>query len=171
MKTKKEKTKIRKRLSSKAKKVIVLASFCALLLLTGVVNIMLNSNVATEANANIQSSANFFNNYRTDRVDTRNQEIAYLDAIIASETSSAEAKQSAEEERLNLVKNMETALTIENLLVAKGFNECVVTTSAGGNLSVIVKTSGLTATEVAQIVDVVMNNSSYTYDNIKILEV
>ena len=58
------KVKVRKKLSSKAKKVIILGCFCAALLLTGVVNIYLNNNIAPEANANIQSSANFFTNYR-----------------------------------------------------------------------------------------------------------
>lgn len=167
---KEKKVRVRKKLSSKAKKVIILGCFCAALLLTGIVNIYLNNNVATEANANIQSSANFFTNYRADRVDTRNQEILYLDAIIASETTSAEAKALAEAERLELVTTMDMVMTIENLLVAKGFDDAVVSTSSG-NISVIVETSGLTNTEVAQIVDVVVNNSSYSIDNIKIIEV
>ena len=167
---KEKKVRVRKKLSSKAKKVIILGCFCAALLLTGVVNIYLNNNVAAEANANIQSSANFFTNYRDDRVNTRNQEILYLDAIIASETTSAEAKALAEKERLELVTTMDMVMTIENLLVAKGFTDAVVSTSSG-NISVIVETSGLTNNEVAQIVDVVVNNSSYSIDNIKIVEV
>ena len=167
---KEKKVRVRKKLSSKAKKVVILGCFCAALLLTGVVNIYLNNNVAAEANANIQSSANFFTNYRDDRVNTRNQEILYLDAIIASETTSAEAKALAEKERLELVTTMDMVMTIENLLVAKGFTDAVVSTSSG-NLSVIVETSGLTSNEVAQIVDVVVNNSSYSIDNIKIIEV
>ncbi len=171
MKEKKEKkVKIRKKLSSKAKKVIILGCFCALLLVTGIVNIYINNSVATEANGSIQSSANFFTNYRTDRTDTRNQEINYLKAIIASEATSAEAKDAAEAEMLNLVTTMDMVMTIENLLVAKGFTNAVVSTSSG-NISVIVETSGLNKNEVAQIVDVVVNNSSYSIDNIKIIEV
>ena len=165
-----KKEKVRKKMSSKAKKVIILGCFCALLLVTGIVNIYINNNVANEANATVQSSANFFTNYRNDRVETRNQEIVYLDAIIASETTSAEAKSAAEAERLNLVTSMDMVMTIENLLVATGFDNAVVSTSAG-NISVIVETAGLTDTEVAQICDVVLNNSSYSIDNIKIIEV
>lgn len=167
---KEKKIKIRKKLSSKAKKVIILSCFCGALLLTGIVNIYLNKNVATEANGNLQSSANFFTNYRSDRVETRNQEILYLDAIIASETTSAEAKKAAEAERLELITKMDMIMTIENLLVAKGFTDAVVSTSSE-KLSVIVETSGLTNTEVAQIVDIVVNNSNYSIDNIKIIEV
>lgn len=171
MKEKKvKKEKVRKKLSTRVKKVIILGCFCALLLVTGIVNIYINNNVASDANANIQSTANFFTNYRNDRVDTRNQEILYLDAIIASETTSAEAKSAAEAERLNLVTTMDMVMTIENLLVAKGFENAVVSTSSG-NISVIVETAGLTSNEVAQICDVVLNNSSYSIDNIKIIEV
>ena len=171
MKEKKvKKEKVKKKMSARAKKVMILGCFCALLLITGVVNIYINNNVANEANASIQSTANFFTNYRNDRVDTRNQEILYLDAIIASEATSIEAKTAAEAERLALVTTMDMVMTIENLLVAKGFENAVVSTSAG-NISVIVETAGLTNNEVAQICDVVLNNSNYSIDNIKIIEV
>ena len=167
---KEKKEKIRKKLSSRAKKVIVLSCFCVLLLVTGGVNIYLNNIASEEANANVQTSANFFTNYRTDRQDTRNQEILYLDAIIASEATSAEAKANAEAERLALVTKMETIMTIENLIKAKGFEDVIVSASAG-SINVIVETAGLTSGEVAQIVDVVKNNSNYSIDNIKITEV
>ena len=123
---KENKEKIRKKLSSRAKKVIVLSCFCVLLLVTGGVNIYLNNIASEEANANVQTSANFFTNYRTDRQDTRNQEILYLDAIIASEATSADAKSKAEAERLALVTNMDMIMTIENLICSKGFENVVV---------------------------------------------
>ena len=171
MKEKKEKKeKIHKKLSSKAKKVIILSVFCLLLLVTGGVNIYLNSNATKQANANVQTSANFFNNYRTDRKETRNQEILYLEAIIASETTSAEAKANAEAERLKLITNMDSIMTIENLIRSKGFGEVIVSATSN-TINVIVETKGLTNSEVAQIVDVVKNNSDYSIDSIKITEV
>lgn len=165
-----KKVKERKKLSSKAKKVIVLSCFCVLLLVTGGVNIFINNLATQEASVNVQASGSFFTNYKTDRNDTRNQEMLYLDAIIASEATSAEAKANAETERLNLVTTMEMVMTIENLIKSKGFSEVAVSTSSG-NISVMVETAGLTTTEVAQIVDIVVNNSSYSIDNIKIIEV
>lgn len=171
MKEKKEKqVKVHKKLSGKAKKVIILGVFSLLLLVTGGVNIYLNNRATSEANANIQTSANFFNNYRTDRKETRDQEKLYLDAIIASETTSAEAKANAEAERLKLIANMDSIMTIENLIKAKGFTDVIVSATAN-TINVIVETSGLTNAEVAQIVDVVRNNSDYSIDSIKITEV
>lgn len=170
-KVKEKKTpKVRKKLSNKAKKIIVLSCFCALLLVTGGVNIAINNLATQEATANVQATANFFSNYKSDREETRSQELLYLDAIIASEATSAEAKANAEAEQLKLVKNMELIMNLENLLLAKGFSEVAVSTSSV-NITVMVETSGLQSSEVAQIVDVVVNNSDYSIDNIKIIEV
>ena len=165
-----KKVRTRKKMSSKLKKVLVLSSFCVLLLITGGVNILVNNLATDDVAAQVSSNATFFSNYRDDRQETRNQEILYLDAIIASEATSAEAKSAAEAERLALVKNMEVALKLENLILAKGFEDVVVSTSSS-NISVMVETAGLTSGEVAQIVDVVINNSDYAIDNIKIIEV
>ncbi len=171
MKEKKEKqVKVHKKLSGKAKKVIILGVFSLLLLVTGGVNIYLNNRATSQANANIQTSANFFNNYRSDRKSTRDQEKLYLDAIIASETTSAEAKANAEAERLKLITNMDSIMNIENLIKAKGFSDVIVSATAN-TINVIVETGGLTNAEVAQIVDVVKNNSDYSIDSIKITEV
>lgn len=173
MKEKKVKMpKERKKMSSKAKKAIILGVFSLLLLATGGINIYLNNRATQEANANanLQTSANFFNNYRSDRQDTRDQEKLYLDAIIASETTSAEAKANAEAERLKLVTNMDSIMNIENLIKAKGFSDVIVSANTN-TINVIVETSGLTNAEVAQIVDVVKNNSDYSIDSIKISEV
>jgi len=169
-KIKEKKTGPKKKMSGKLKKVLVLGCFCALLLVTGGVNIAINNMATKEANAEVANTANFFSNYRNDRKDTRNQEILYLDAIIASEATSAEAKANAEAERLDIIQNMELTMTLENLIMAKGFEDVVVST-ASGNISVMVETSGLQSSEVAQIVDVIRTNSNYSYDNIKIIEV
>ena len=59
---------------------------------------------------------------------------------------------------------------IENLIKAKGFEDVIVSASSN-TINVIVETNGLTNAEVAQIVDVVKNNSDYSIDNIKITEV
>lgn len=162
--------KVRKKMSTKAKKVLILTSFCLLLLITGGVNIYMNNLTSQEANANVQTTANFFSNYKSDRTETRNQEMLYLEAIIASEATSTDAKANAEAEQLKLIKNMEIVMNIENLIMSKGFSDVAVSTSSG-NISVMVETSGLTSAEVAQIVDIVINNSDYSYDNIKIIEV
>ena len=92
----------------------------------------------------------------------------YLDAIIASSSSSAEAKQSAEEKKAEILATIESELTLESLIKAKGFDDVIVTTAAS-NINVVVQSAELTSTEVAQIVDVIQNQTDYTLDNIKII--
>lgn len=173
MKNKKKENKmpkVRKKLSTRAKKIIVLGCFCTLLLVTGGVNIYMNSLASADASGGVTTTANFFSNYKSDRTETRNQEMLYLDAIIASEATSATAKANAESEKLELISSMEVIMRIENLITAKGFSDVAVATSKG-ILTVMVETDGLTSQEVAQITDIVVNNSDYSYDNIKIIEV
>lgn len=155
---------------SKRKKIIILSVMFVLLVVTGYLNIALNkTNVATVSNENV-ITGNFFVTYRTDRQSTREQEIAYYDAIIASANSSPEAKANAEAKKQDLINNMEMELITEGLIKARGFDDVIVT-SASGCVNVIVKSPILTSSEVAQIVSIVQEQSNASIDNIKIIPV
>ena len=150
---------------SKRKKIIILSVMFVLLVVTGYLNIALNkTNVATVSNENV-ITGNFFVTYRTDRQSTREQEIAYYDAIIASANSSPEAKANAEAKKQDLINNMEMELITEGLIKARGFDDVIVT-SASGCVNVIVKSPILTSSEVAQIVSIVQEQSNASIDNI-----
>ena len=155
---------------SKRKKIIILSVMFVLLVVTGYLNIALNkASTTTVSNENVLTG-NFFVTYRTDRQSTREQEIAYYDAIIASANSSSEAKANAEAKKQDLINNMEMELVTEGLIKAKGFDDVIVT-SASGCVNVIVKSLALTSSEVAQIVSIVQEQSSASIDNIKIIPV
>lgn len=153
---------------SKGKKILVLVSMAALLIVTGYLNITLNNRVV-DTGGQI-TNATFFSTYRADRLSTRNQEIAYLDAIIASDASSAEAKNLAEAKRLQLVQAIESELVMEGLIKAKGFADVIVTNSTNF-INVIVKGTTLNASEVSQIVSVVQEQTQKDIDSIKIIPV
>ncbi len=157
---------------SKKKKIFIVAGFVMLLAITGILNIIINNNVVKNVNAGLNSAttANFFTTYRTDRQDTRNQEIVYLDAIISSASSSAEAKTAAETKKQELVAQMESELILEGLIKAKGFEDAIVSTSSS-NINVIVKSAELQESEVAQIVEIIQGQTNYNLDNIKIIPV
>ncbi len=154
---------------SKKKKIIILSVMAVLLVVTGVLNVALNKGVVETGGSNI-TSANFFATYRSDRQSVRNEEISYYDAIIASAESSAEAKANAEAKKQELIKCMETELVTEGLIKAKGFEDVIVT-STSSNVKVVVKAGELTANQVAQIVDIVMEQTGMAIDYIKILPV
>ncbi len=155
---------------SKKKKIIILATMFVLLVVTGYLNIALNGGVSTPAASENVVTGNFFTTYRTDRQSTRDQEIAYYDAIIASATASAEAKQNAEIKKRELVNSMEMELVTEGLIKAKGFEDVIVTNS-NSCINVIVKSKELKSNEVAQIVSIVQAQSNVALENIKIIPV
>jgi len=145
---------------SKKKKIIILSIMAILLVVTGYLNITLNSgidDVSTNLNTETQQGS-FFSTYRTDRELTRSQELLYLDAILSSQTSSADAKAVAENKKVELVKTMELELVIEGLIKAKGFDDVIVTNTTS-NVNVIVKSTELSTSEVAQIVSIIQEQT------------
>lgn len=153
----------------KRTKVIILVAMVLLLGVTGYLNIALNNNVES-TNANTVTQMNYFDTYREDRQSARDQELLYYDAIINSDSSSKDAKASAEAKKLEIVNTMESELVMEGLIKAKGFEDVIVTNSAT-NINVIVKCASLESSQVAQIVSIVKEQTSKSLENIKIIPV
>jgi stage III sporulation protein AH len=155
---------------SKKKKIIILSVMVALLLVTGYVNVALNSSLSGNITQTSSSatSANFYTTYRNERESTRTQEIQFYDSIIASATSSVEAKEEAEQNKMNLIAQMEKELVTEGIIRGKGFSDAIVTSSSS-NVNVFVKSAELTSAEVAQITTVVTEQLGVEIDRIIII--
>ena len=83
-------------MTGKKKKIVILTGMVALLVLTGVLNIVLNNTVGNATNVSGENTyVDFFTSYRDYRTESREQSLLYYDEIIASESSSAEAKAEA----------------------------------------------------------------------------
>lgn len=155
--------KVKKGLSANAKKVIVLCSMVALLVLTGVLNFVLNGDLLSiddPTTVGGDAVTTFFSDYRTNRETARAEEMSYLDAIISSEDSSAEAKTTAEEMKQELLGNIEAELVIESLIKAKGFEDAIVTMSTE-NINIIVDQPELEAAQVSQILGIILEETDY----------
>ena len=155
---------------SKKKKIIILSAMVALLLVTGYVNVALNSSLSskvTETNAST-TTASFYVTYRNEREATRTQEIQFYDSIIASASSSEEAKDEAEANKLALITQMEKELVTEGIIRGKGFEDAIVTTSSS-NVNVFVKSNELNSVEVAQITSIVTEQLKVEIDKIIII--
>ncbi|MBE5735300.1 MAG: SpoIIIAH-like family protein [Clostridiales bacterium] len=159
---------------SKKKRFFIISAFCLLLLATGTINVLVNNSIIetqqTGQTNNTVTAGNFFTNYRANRTDTRNEELMYLEAIIASTTSSQEAIASAEAEKIRIVSAMESEMALEGLIKAKGFEDVIIS-DLNNSLTVIVKSAELDKAEVAKIVEVVQGQTSYDIENIKIIPV
>lgn len=155
---------------SKKKKIIILCVMAVLLVVTGYLNIALNNNAIQTGTGNVTTQS-FFSSYRTDRESTRSQEMDYYKAIVASESSSEEAKKNAEASMQTLIARMETEQAVEGLIKAKGFEDIIVTSTAT-NVNVIVNTAtNLESSQVAQIVSIVQEQMGTSLDNICIIPV
>ena len=154
---------------SKKKKIIILSAMVALLLVTGYVNVALNSSLSSSVpTSSTTTSANFYTTYRNEREATRTQEIQFYDSIIASASSTEEAKDEAEANKLALITQMEKELVTEGIIRGKGFEDAIVTSSSS-NVNVFVKSAELTSVEVAQITSVVTEQLNVEIDKIIII--
>ena len=152
-------------MTSKKKKIIILTGMVALLVLTGVLNIVLNLTADGDA-LNVSGTdvyTDFFTSY-----ESREQTLMYYDELIASETASEEAKAEAEAAQLRLMEDMETELTLEGLIRALGFEDAIVT-STTENINVIVKCAELTGTQAAQIKEIVVSETGLSALNLRII--
>lgn len=154
----------------KRTKIIIIAAMVLLLGVTGYLNVVLNNSVS-DNNDGVVTTSSYFQTYRADRESTRDQEMLYYDAIIASESSTAEAIATAESAKLALIEQMEQELVVEGLIKAKGFEDCVVTISDENVNAVVSSAEQLTATEVAQIVEIIQSQLNTSIENIKIIPV
>ena len=160
------------------KRVLTAVGLCILLAAAVVTNILVN-NAKTEKTAaedapkaqEVSSHSGaaepgFFAAYREERDNVRTQELAYLDAIVA-QGGDAETLNDAQKQKLDLVNTMETELTVENLVRAKGFSDVIVSMHQG-NVNVVVGADTLSDEQVAQILDIVLRETGKTAENVKI---
>ena len=139
-----------KKLSANAKKVIVLCSMVALLIVTGTLNFVLNDKIVQSGDEG-----------GTVTTAARAEEFSLLEAILTSDTSTEELIASANEKKLELIDVIERELVLEGLVKAQGFEDAVVTMSED-NINVVVSQSELTNEQVSGILSVILQETDYT---------
>lgn len=112
----------------------------------------------------------YFAAVRLSRQQARDSAISVLQEAMSYGDESQADTSSAKLEQI-----IQTALTeaqIESLVIAKGYADCVVYISEEGvSVAVASPEGGLQASDVAVIADIVINQSSYTYNDIRVVEV
>lgn len=157
---------------SKKKKIFILSGMILLLAITAVFNFMLTSSSANSPEDGSIQTGTFFSNYRTERSTTRNEEILYLDAIIAASEAESEAAVNATNQKMKIIETMEKELLLENLIKTKGFEDVVVTIgTTSNNVNVIVSDSELSKEEVAVIFNIIKSETDVTAEYVKIIPV
>lgn len=123
-----------------------------------------NSNEAIET-----ASASFFSEYRLEREKNRSKEVEMWENIINSEKAEENFKNMAQQELVKIVSLTEKESIIENLIVARGFNDALVFLT-DDSATVIVEAKELTSANIAQIQDIVERKTKLDPKNIKIMK-
>ena len=124
-----------------------------------------------EADKETGSSGDYFAKARLSRQKARDEAINILNGTVENESADEAAKTAANTEIQLMADHARLESQIENLVVAKGYADCVVFISEeGANVIVAKPEEGLQATDVARIKDIVVAEAAIAPQNIKIIE-
>ncbi|MDR1940317.1 MAG: SpoIIIAH-like family protein [Clostridiales bacterium] len=153
-------------MATNKKKIIILCTMVVLLVASGYLNYVLTNKQPGDLNGGGDTTASsFFASAKAERQATRNREIAQYDAVIASSSSTAEAKAAAEASKLQLIAQMESEYQVETFLLGKGYAQAIVSCNSN-NINVIVMDNELTAIKVAEIKNFIVNQTAYVLNQI-----
>jgi stage III sporulation protein AH len=171
---------------SKKQKIISASALTCLIILAGILNFTLarNGNNSKQAIASkpaqttqakttvpdtaMPDQAVFFESFKDQREQSRQQETEYLESILNDEKTDDTTRKAAQEQLMTIVANSEAELSIEGLLQAKGFNDVAVSIH-NGTVSVIVGEATLTSAQVAQILEISAREGKVEANNVKII--
>ncbi len=112
----------------------------------------------------------YFTQARLERQKSRDEAIETMKSVLASTTMNEEEINKAVEDAGQIAQNIENENTMETLIKAKGFQDCMVYID-GETVSAMVQTEGLLPSEAAQIKDVIVSVTDVASENIRVIEV
>jgi len=118
----------------------------------------------------VEDVSAYFTKSRLTRQQSKEDALDLLESVLEASESSEAVKQQASTKKLEIAANNETEVTIENLIKAKGFADCV-TFIDENSVNVVVPGNGLQENQVAQIQDIVVSQTSVKPSCVKIVEV
>lgn len=124
---------------------------------------------AGEKNADNVSISSYFASMTLSRQQARDEAMEVLLAVAENSAALEEAKQVALDDINKLAAEIATESNIETLILSKGFSQCIAILN-NDNCNVIVESGGLLPTEIAQISEIVYEQSGVIPANLKIIE-
>ena len=132
-----------------------------------------NTEVPQETAAVTETSEEdaYFSNARLTRQQARDNAISILQQTVDDESATQTVRDEAAESITTMASATVAEAQIENLVTAKGYADCV-TFIGEDSVSVVVSAleTGLTDADIAKISDIVMSETEFTADQIKIIE-
>lgn len=125
---------------------------------------------ATVENLDSSVTTDYFAAVRLSRQEARDSAVNLLQEAMAYGDSTQQ-----QESNEQLEKIVQTALCeaqIESLVIAKGYTDCVAYMSDTGiSVAVAIPEGGMTSNDVAVIADIVITQSGFTMEQIRVVEV
>ena len=135
---------------------------------------ILGAEAEIEANAGSRERmvSDYFASARLTRQQSRDEALGLLERAALAETASQEIIDSAMNEIAVMAGYSMREMQIENLLIAKDFDECVVFLSTDGcTIAVPAPVEGLSEASVARITDSVISETGLSASQIRIIEI
>lgn len=133
------------------------------------VDINLDGTDLEETLKNDPNASNYFAQTVLSRKQARDEALEVLKSVATSDSALPETIETALNDISRIAKDIENESNIETLIEAKGFTDCIAVIS-DGKATVIVKTDGLLANEVAQINEIVYETAGILPTDLKIIE-
>ncbi len=126
----------------------------------------------TQTSAPAETGSEYFATARLNRQQARDSALSLLQDAAAREDADETVKTQVNDTIQTMADYTVTEAQIENLVIAKGYTDCVAFIGEDAlSLAVAAPEGGLTEADTAKIVDVVNQSSGFTADQIKIIEV
>lgn len=153
---------------TKKKKIFIICGMLVLLVVTGGLNLFLNSS-NDEIQPTTSSQVSLLTSYRASKMETRNSMLEMYDSIIST-SKDTEQIIATNAKISELAGRMEAETVLEGMIMASGFEDVVVT-NVDDSYTVMVKSNGLTSDDVAKILGILVKETGVSATNVKISSV
>lgn len=117
----------------------------------------------------IVETVDYFASAEISRQQARDEAIEVLQGVVDDAQAQDSAKQKALEDIAAMAANIELESNIEELIKAKGFEDCVAVIN-GDKATVVVKSEGLLPNKLSQILEIVYTQARIMPENVTITE-
>jgi stage III sporulation protein AH len=131
---------------------------------------LVSSQEETAADGQESPQSDYFATARLSRKQARDSAISMLQEAETDENADESVLNEASQTLQVLAAYTVAESQIESLVTAKGYADCVTFMGADSVSVVVADQDGLDAADVARIMDIVITETSYTADQIKIME-
>ena len=117
------------------------------------------------------SSGDYFAEARLSRQKARDEAVSILNVTVENQNAADDAKQVASDSIQVMAQSAMKESRIENLVIAKGYTECVVFINDNGVNVILQKLeNGLAEEDISRIKDIVIDETGVKAEQVKIIE-